>query len=95
MSEETTNVSQQPQSNESLHHESRSLIERAKNIITMPKMEWEVVATESPDIGKIATGYVIPLALIAAVASFIVLGLILAPIFIGIFGISVLGGGLL
>lgn len=53
-----------------------SLVDRAKNIITSPKSEWEVVASESPDTGSIITGYVIPLALLPAIASFIGYGLI-------------------
>ena len=46
-------------------------ITRAKNIITSPKTEWPVIATETPDPGKIITGYVLPLAGIAALAAFI------------------------
>lgn len=53
-----------------------SLIDRAKNIIVTPKTEWEVIAGEEPNTGQIVTGYVIPLALIPAVASFIGYGLI-------------------
>src|SRR5512135_507668 len=57
-----------------------SLIDRAKNIIITPKTEWEVIAQEEPNSGQIVTGYVIPLALIPAVASFIGYGLIGANI---------------
>jgi len=53
-----------------------SLVDRAKNIITSPKSEWEVISNEPADMGSILTGYVIPMALIPAVASFIGYGLI-------------------
>ena len=48
-----------------------SLIERAKNVLLTPKTEWEVIAAEATPPGRIVTGYVLPLAAIAAVASFI------------------------
>ena len=48
-----------------------NLIERAKNIIVAPAREWDVIATEQPDTAKIITGYVLPLAAAAALASFI------------------------
>ncbi|MBC7887449.1 MAG: YIP1 family protein [Ferruginibacter sp.] len=53
-----------------------NLIERAKNIIIAPAKEWDVIATETPDTGKIITGYVLPLAGAAALAAFIGYGLI-------------------
>lgn len=53
-----------------------NLIERAKNIIISPAKEWNVIATEQPDTGKIITGYVLPLAGAAAVAAFIGYGVI-------------------
>lgn len=53
-----------------------NLIERAKSIITSPVKEWDVIASEQPDIGKIITGYVLPLAGAAALAAFIGYGLI-------------------
>ncbi|MFC0772292.1 Yip1 family protein [Terrimonas alba] len=52
------------------------LIERVKNIITSPAKEWDVIATEQPDTGKIITSYVLPLAGAAALAAFIGYGLI-------------------
>ncbi|MFZ4602471.1 MAG: Yip1 family protein [Caulobacterales bacterium] len=48
-----------------------SLVERAKNILVSPKPEWERIAGETVDIGKLYTGYVAPLAIVAAVAAFI------------------------
>ena len=64
-----------------------NLIERVKNIITQPAREWDVIATEQPDTGKIITGYVLPLAGAAALAAFIGYG------FVGVsyFGVRVSG----
>jgi Yip1 domain len=53
-----------------------NLIERAKNILTNPNKEWDVVNGEKPDIAGIITGYVLPLAGAAAAAAFIGYGLI-------------------
>ncbi len=53
-----------------------NLFDRVKNIITSPNREWDVIATEQPDAGKIVTGYVLPLAGLAAIAAFIGYGLI-------------------
>ena len=64
-----------------------NLIERVKNIIMSPAKEWDVIATEQPDTGKIITGYVLPLAGAAALAAFIGYGLI----GVSYFGIRVAG----
>jgi hypothetical protein len=48
-----------------------NLIERAKNIIVSPAKEWNVISAETPDTGKIITGYVLPLAAAAALAAII------------------------
>ena len=53
-----------------------NLVDRAKNIIITPKTEWPVIAAEEPNTTAILTGYVIPLALIPAVASLIGYGVI-------------------
>jgi hypothetical protein len=53
-----------------------NLVDRAKNIIMTPKTEWPVIAAEEPNTTEIMTGYVIPLALIPAVATVIGTGLI-------------------
>lgn len=53
-----------------------NLIDRVKNILFTPPKEWDVIATEQPDTGKIITGYVLPLAGAAAIAAFIGYGLI-------------------
>ena len=57
----------------------RGLVDRAKNMIVKPKLEWGVVASESPDVGGITMGYALPLILISAVASMIGYGLIGVP----------------
>ena len=64
-----------------------NLIDRVKNIIMSPAKEWDVIATETPDTGKIITGYVLPLAGAAALAAFIGYGLI----GVSYFGIRVSG----
>src|SRR5215212_9461522 len=51
-------------------------IDRAKNMITSPVKEWDVIATEQPNIGQIMTNYVLLLAGAAAVAAFIGYGFI-------------------
>jgi hypothetical protein len=53
-----------------------NIVDRAKNIILTPKTEWPVIAGEDPVAGQIISGYVIPLALIPAVATMLGLGLI-------------------
>ena len=47
------------------------LIQRAKNIVLTPKTEWEAIAADPTPTGKIVTGYVLPLAAVAAIAGFI------------------------
>lgn len=59
-----------------------NLIQRAKNILTTPKTEWDVVATESATMGSLLTSYVIPMALIPTAATFL-RGLIWTSIFVG------------
>lgn len=63
------------------------LIDRVKNMIVAPAKEWDVIATEQPDTGKVITGYVLPLAGAAALAAFIGYG------FIGVsyFGVRISG----
>lgn len=48
-----------------------NLVDRARNMLTTPKTEWMVVASETPDNSKIIVGYVLPLAVAGAVATFI------------------------
>src|SRR5512141_852413 len=48
-----------------------NLIDRAKNIIVTPKTEWDVIAAETTPTGTLITGYVLPLAVVSALAMFI------------------------
>jgi len=59
-----------------------ALVDRAKNMITTPKTEWAVIASEEPNTGSMVTGYALPLILLSAIAAFIGYGFI---------GYSVLG----
>ncbi len=56
-----------------------NLVDRAKNMIIAPKKEWDVVVAEEPNIQQIIVSYVVPLALISALASFVGYGLVGAP----------------
>jgi hypothetical protein len=47
------------------------LIERIKNILLTPKTEWPVIEPEPTSIAQLYSGYVIPLAALAAVMSFV------------------------
>jgi len=58
------------------------IISRVKNILITPKSEWQTIEAENTPHGKVLTSYVVPLALIPAIAAFIGYGLI---------GVSVLG----
>lgn len=51
-------------------------IQRAKNILMTPKTGWDLISEENSGHVKLLTGYLIPLALIPAIAGFIGYGLI-------------------
>jgi|SRR5579859_2883648 len=53
-----------------------SIITRAKNILLSPKTEWDVIQTETETPQSLLGKYVVPMALIPAVALFIGYGLI-------------------
>lgn len=53
-----------------------NLIERVKKIMMSPKEEWLVIEQENTPVAKILTTYLVPLALIPAIASFIGFGLV-------------------
>src|SRR5215510_558498 len=55
---------------------SRGLIERVKNICLSPNTEWTVIEGESASTASLMTGYVVPLAVVSAVAAFIGLSII-------------------
>jgi hypothetical protein len=52
------------------------IITRAKNILLSPKTEWEIILTETETPQSLLAKYVIPMALIPAIALFIGYGLI-------------------
>lgn len=52
------------------------LIERIKNLILAPKLEWQVIAPEPTSVAQLYTGYIMPLAAFAAVMSFLHVSLI-------------------
>lgn len=53
-----------------------NLINRAKNIVLQPKATWEEIKNEETTIQGLLVSYVLPLALISAIATFIGFGLI-------------------
>ena len=68
-----------------------SIVERAKNIILKPTDEWNVIAAEPATVGRLFTGYAMPLALILVASEIL---------FSGLLGISAadmmgLGGGIM
>ena len=50
---------------------SKGMIERIKNILVSPDAEWTVIDGESASTASLITGYVLPLAVVNAVAAFI------------------------
>jgi len=48
-----------------------ALVDRVKNILLTPNTEWPIIAGEPTTVGALYTGYIIPLAIIPAVAGFI------------------------
>ena len=48
-----------------------ALVDRVKNILMKPKTEWDVIAAEPTPAGALITGYVLPLAIVSALAAFI------------------------
>lgn len=57
-----------------------NLIERVKNILTTPKTEWEVINGESATPQSLLMGYVLPLAVVAAIGP-VLSGLLFAGVF--------------
>ena len=53
-----------------------NLINRAKSILLTPKTEWSLIESEQTDVRTLTTNYMLPLALIPAIAGFIGFGLI-------------------
>jgi hypothetical protein len=53
-----------------------NLVERAKKILLNPKEEWAVIDQENTSVSELVTTYLIPLALIPAIATFIGYGIV-------------------
>ena len=53
-----------------------TIVDRARDILIIPKKEWEIIDKETANIGGILAGYVLPLLGIGALATFIGQGLI-------------------
>ena len=60
-----------------------NLIERVKNILITPKTEWDVINGETATTQSLLMGYVLPLAIVAAVGS-----LLKGLLFAGVFGLK-------
>src|SRR5262245_19860553 len=48
-----------------------ALIDRIKNILLTPQSEWDRIAAEPADVNKLYMGYVLPLAALSAICTFI------------------------
>lgn len=48
-----------------------NIVERVKNLIVSPKLEWEKIDTENMDMKSVLVSYVLPLAAISAICAFI------------------------
>lgn len=48
-----------------------NIVERAKNIIVSPKLEWEKIDVENMDMKSVIVSYVVPLAAVSAICAFI------------------------
>jgi Yip1 domain len=68
-----------------------NIIDRVKNILITPKTEWIVIDGEPDTLANVITKYVVPLALLGAIATFIGYGFI--GIDTGVFGIKIKGVG--
>ena len=53
-----------------------NIVNRVKNILLTPKTEWDAVGAETTPTAALITGYVLPLAAVAAVAQFIGMSLV-------------------
>ncbi|MGE0830111.1 MAG: Yip1 family protein [Hyphomonadaceae bacterium] len=56
-----------------------NLIDRAKNILLQPKAEWDKIKGEQTGLQALITGYVLPLAALAAICGFIGMAFIGVP----------------
>jgi len=69
------------------------LFERIKNIMLTPKTEWPAIEAEPTSVAKLYTGYVMPLAALAALMSFVRMSVIgISLPFSGVFRAPLLSG---
>lgn len=69
-----------------------NLVDRVKNILVTPKTEWPVIAAEPSAIKDVMVNYVLPLALIPAVARVIGYGIVGGPIVSGTWAAALASG---
>jgi len=70
-----------------------NLIQRAKNIVLTPKSEWEVIAPEVTSTGELYKSYIVPLAAIGPISSFIGLSIVGVSLpFMGSYRVPFLSG---
>ena len=69
------------------------IISRIKNVLVSPQTEWTAIESENTPHVKVFTSYVVPLALIPAVAAFIGYGFMRVSV-LGAFGGSLIGWGI-
>lgn len=55
---------------------SRSIVDRARNIVLQPKQEWEVIDLEATSAGQLYSGYIMPLSALPVIAGLIGMSLI-------------------
>lgn len=62
------------------------VVARAKNMLLTPNTEWQVVAAEPTDVASLYTGYICQLSAIGPVVTFVISGLILRTMGLGVGG---------
>jgi len=69
------------------------LVARVTNVLTKPKQEWPVIASEASDVGTLYKEYIVLLAAVPAICSFIGMTVIGVPVpFFGTFRVGVASG---
>ena len=69
------------------------LVPRITNILTKPKLEWPVIAGEPTDVATLYKDYIVLLAAVPAICSFIGMTVIGVPVpFFGTYRVSVTSG---
>ncbi len=91
--EQTTNLNQnvtEQRAGFSCNIQNSGFFQRVINIITKPKQEFNVIAGETTDAGKLFITYALPLMLIPAIAQLIGLGLIGKKFGVGFFSTTII-----